>query len=85
MRSAFVGAFFAFLPLAAFAAPVTVPVDAVVMPDTPSGKVIPTRSCAARPSRSQAAASSDQNPALTITSGGNSRRTAKTSPPMARP
>ena len=38
MRSAFVGAFFAFLPPAAFAAPVTVPVDAVVMPDTPSGK-----------------------------------------------
>jgi len=38
MRYAVVGALFALLPLSAVAAPVTVPADAMVMPDTPSGK-----------------------------------------------
>jgi len=38
MRNAFVGALFALLPLTPVAATVTIPDDAVVMPDTPSGE-----------------------------------------------
>lgn len=38
MRYAAVGALFAFLATGAVAAPVAIPADAVVMPDTPSGK-----------------------------------------------